>query len=407
MTGKFGLLGRKLGHSWSPQIHDLLCGYEYGLYEVEPEALSRFLAETELDGMNVTIPYKKDVLPFCASLSDAARRIGSVNTLVRTADGWHGDNTDYDGFRTMAEGLGVPVAGRKTLVFGSGGASLAVLAALRDMGAGPIVNISRSGPDNYDNLSRHADAEILVNTTPLGMFPAVGVSPASLADFPRCRGVLDIVYNPQRTKLLLDAESRGVPHAGGLTMLVAQARRSAEQFSGRAIPRSRVDEIVRILSRQTENIVLIGMPGCGKTTVGRHLARALSRPFYDADERVVQNAGMSIPDIFAAEGEAGFRRRETEVLAELGKLSGAVIATGGGCVTVAENYPHLRQNGVIVWIQRPLSQLPTDGRPLSRQNTAEALFARRKEQYAAFAGVTVRNDRSAADTAKKIQEALS
>lgn len=407
MANKFGLLGRQLGHSWSPQIHTLLRGYEYGLYETEPEALGRFLVETDLDGMNVTIPYKKDVLPYCAALSDTARRIGSVNTLIRTTEGWFGDNTDYAGFIAMAKSCGVPIAGKKTLVFGSGGASLAVIAALRDMGADPIVNISRSGQDNYDNLSRHGDARILVNTTPLGMYPDVGVSPVSPADFPRCEAVLDIVYNPTRTKLLLEAERLGIPHAGGLTMLVAQARSSAEQFAKITIPDSRVAEIVEILQRQMQNIILIGMPGCGKSTVGRLLAQRLNRPFFDADSLIELEAGMSIPDIFAREGEAGFRRRETAVLAELGKGSGAVIATGGGCVTVAENYPHLHQNGVMVWIQRELSQLPSDGRPLSQQSSAESLYAQRKDLYAAFADFTVTSREAVQDTVSAVQDILS
>ena len=404
MADKFGLLGRKLGHSWSPQIHRLLCGYDYGLYEVEPENVGHFLQTTELAGMNVTIPYKKTVVPFCASLSDAAKAIGSVNTLVRTPEGWHGDNTDYAGFLAMTEACGVPVRGKKALVFGSGGASLAVLAALRDLCADPIVNISRSGPDNYGNLDRHTDAAILVNATPLGMFPDTGVSPVDLDAFPACEAVLDVVYNPARTKLLLDAEACGIPHAGGLIMLVAQARRSAEQFARRSIPDDRVLEIAELLERQTRNVVLIGMPGCGKTTVGRALAARMDRPFYDADELISERAGISIPDIFAAEGEAGFRRRETEVLAELGKGSGAVIATGGGCVTRAENYPLLHQNGVIVWLRRPLESLPTDGRPLSQQNPLDTLYEQRKDKYSAFADFITDNDDSIGHTVQTIWE---
>jgi len=404
MTDKFGLLGRTLGHSWSPQIHTLLCGYDYGLYEVEPEDVEGFLRTTDLAGMNVTIPYKKMVVPFCASLSDAAKAIGSVNTLVRTPEGWHGDNTDYAGFIAMTEACGVPVRGKKALVFGSGGASLAVIAALRDLGAEPIVNVSRSGADNYGNLDKHADAAILVNATPLGMYPNVGVSPVDLADFPRCDAVLDVVYNPARTKLLLDAKTRGIPHAGGLIMLVAQARRSAEQFARTSIPDRRVREIAGILERQTRNIVLIGMPGCGKTTVGRALAERMGRPFIDTDTVIAEKAGMTIPKIFAAEGEDGFRRRETAALAELGMGSGAVIATGGGCVTRAENYPLLHQNGVIVWIRRNLKNLPTDGRPLSQSNPLETLYEQRKDKYATFADVVIDSDEIIRHTVQRIWE---
>jgi shikimate dehydrogenase len=389
MGNKFGLLGRKLGHSWSPQIHKLLCGYEYSLYEVEPENLGEFLQTTDLDGMNVTIPYKKDVVPYCTSLSPAAQSIGSVNTLVKTPDGWHGDNTDYAGFVTMTKACSLSVAGKKTLVFGTGGASLAVLAALRDMGADPIVSISRTGEDNYENLSRHSDGQILVNATPLGMYPNTGVSPVELDTFPRCQGVLDVVYNPLRTKLLLDAEQRHIPCQGGLTMLVAQARRSAEQFAQAEIADQQVAEIVATLERQMENIVLVGMPGCGKTTIGLALAQALGRPFVDADSVIEERSGMTIPAIFQAEGEEGFRRRETAVLADLGKASGTVIATGGGCVTRPENYPLLHQNGHIVWIQRDLSCLPSDGRPLSQRHSAQTLYDQRKGLYEAFADLTM------------------
>ena len=403
---KFGLLGRTLGHSWSPQIHCMLADYGYELYEVEPVDLDRFLRETDLDGMNVTIPYKKDVLPYCAQLSDAARRIGSVNTLVRRPDGWYGDNTDYTGFRYIVERSGVDVAGKKTLVFGTGGASLAVKAALAELGADPIVSVSRTGENNYGNLDRHRDAAILVNTTPLGMFPNTGAAPVSVADFPACEGVFDVVYNPQRTAFLLEAEKLGIPHAGGLGMLVAQAWRSAEQFAGHELTKSKIEEIMSTLSRQMSNIVLIGMPGCGKSAVGRALARALDRTFIDADGEIVKAAGRSIPDIFASEGEAGFRARETAALAELGKGSGAVLATGGGCVTMPENYPLLHQNGVIVWLTRDLSKLPKAGRPLSQQNSAEALYAQRRDKYAAFADITVDNNGPLEDTVTHILEAL-
>ncbi len=406
MKNKFGLLGRKLGHSWSPQIHAMLAGYSYALYEVEPEDLPRFLTGTDLAGMNVTIPYKKDVLPFCASLSDTARRMGSVNTLVRTEQGWHGDNTDYAGFRYIVERSGVDVCGKKTLVFGTGGASLAVKAALEDLGADPIVSVSRSGPDNYVNLSRHADARVLVNATPLGMFPEPGRAPVSVGDFPLCEGVFDVVYNPQRTAFLMDAERWGIPCAGGLGMLVAQARRSAEQFARQTIADDKVEYIMSTLSRQMSNIVLIGMPGCGKSAVGQALAKALDRPFVDADSEIEKAAGMSIPDIFATEGEAGFRARETAVLARLGMGSGAVLATGGGCVTREENYPLLHQNGVIFWLRRDLAKLPTAGRPLSQKNSAETLYAQRRDKYAAFADREVDNDGPLGATLSQIMEAL-
>lgn len=401
---RYGLLGEKLGHSYSPQIHAQLASYPYDLYEVAPERLDAFLRTTELAGMNVTIPYKKAVIPYCKALSPAAARIGSVNTLVRCADGWYGDNTDYDGFCYMARDFAV--AGKKALVLGNGGVSLTVQQALRDLGAREVVVISRRGPDNYENLARHADAQIIANATPVGMYPNNGASPLDLAGFPRLEGVLDLIYNPARTALLLQAERRGIACNGGLGMLVAQAKRAAELFTGRAIADSEIERITRCLAGQMQNIVLIGMPGCGKTTLGKALAARLGRPFYDADTVLEQRAGRSIPEIFRCDGEAAFRALETQTLAELGKCSGAVIATGGGCVTRPENAPLLRQNGRVVWVKRPLDRLPVSGRPVSQRMSAAAIYAQRRDRYAAFAAYTVENDGPLAETLAKLLEVL-
>lgn len=401
---RYGLLGEKLGHSYSPQLHAQLASYPYDLYEVAPERLDAFLRTTELAGMNVTIPYKKAVIPYCKALSPAAARIGSVNTLVRRADGWYGDNTDYDGFCYMARDFAI--AGKKALVLGNGGVSLTVQQALRDLGAREAVVISRRGPDNYQNLARHADAQIIANATPVGMYPNNGASPLDLAGFPRLEGVLDLIYNPARTALLLQAERRGIACNGGLGMLVAQAKRAAERFTGRAIADSEIERITRSLAGQMQNIVLIGMPGCGKTTLGKALADRLGRPFYDADAVLEQRTGRSIPEIFRCDGEAAFRALETQTLAELGKGSGAVIATGGGCVTRPENAPLLRQNGRVVWVKRPLDRLPVSGRPISQRMSAAAIYAQRRDCYAAFAAYTVENDGPLAETLAKLLEVL-
>ncbi len=401
---RYGLLGEKLGHSYSPQIHAQLASYPYDLYEVAPERLDAFLRTTELAGMNVTIPYKKAVIPYCKALSPAAARIGSVNTLVRRADGWYGDNTDYDGFCYMARDFAI--AGKKALVLGNGGVSLTVQQALRDLGAREVVVISRRGPDNYQNLARHADAQIIANATPVGMYPNNGASPLDLAGFPRLEGVLDLIYNPARTALLLQAERRGIACNGGLGMLVAQAKRAAELFTGRAIADGEIERITRCLAGQMQNIVLIGMPGCGKTTLGKALAARLDRSFYDADTVLEQRAGRSIPEIFRCDGEAAFRALETQTLAELGKCSGAVIATGGGCVTRPENAPLLRQNGRVVWVKRPLDRLPVSGRPVSQRMSAAAIYAQRRDRYAAFAAYTVENDGPLAETLAKLLEVL-
>lgn len=401
-----GLLGGKLGHSFSPQIHGALADYRYTLCEKTPEELDDFLKNGGFTGLNVTIPYKKTVIPYCAELSDQARKIGAVNTIVRRQDGTLlGHNTDYFGFAYLLRQSGIAVAGKKCLVLGTGGASVTVQAVLREQGA-QVVVLSRSGPENYDHLERHADAALIVNATPVGMYPNTGVSPVDLKCFPKLEGVLDLIYNPARTQFLLDAEKLGIPGWNGLSMLVAQAKESAEWFTGKAIPDERIGEIYARLRRETENLIIIGMPGSGKTTVGRLLAQATGKTFVDVDEEIIRTAGMSIPEIFAASGEAGFREFETAVLSRLGKGSGQVIATGGGCVTRAENYPLLHQNGRILRLRRDIGKLPKDGRPLSLANDLSEMAAQREPLYAAFADLTFDNNGALDDTLKTILEAI-
>ena len=405
--GSFGLLGEKLGHSFSPQIHGLLSDYEYRLYPVEKEDLELFLAQAPLDGMNVTIPYKKDVLPMCSYISDGVKRIGSANTLVKRDNGWHAYNTDYMGFRYMVESCGCSVKGEKIVVLGSGGASLAVCAALQDMEAGQIVVISRSGENNYDNLHIHADAAVVVNTTPVGMYPNVQESPVSLESFPKCKAVFDIVYNPARTELIMEAERKGLVCRSGLSMLVAQAHRAAELFTGKEIPKERIEEIIRILENQTKNIVLIGMPGCGKSKVGAILAELTGKQFVDADKYLQEKTGMFAGDMIKEKGEEYFRQQESMVLEELGKRSGLIIATGGGCVTREENYAHLHRNGTIFWRQRDIEKLPTEGRPLSQQGSLQEMYKKRAPLYERFADVIISNDGDDPHrAAEKILEAM-
>ncbi|MBP3493681.1 MAG: shikimate kinase [Oscillospiraceae bacterium] len=402
----FGLLGKTLGHSYSPAIHALLGSAPYGLFEKSEAELPVFLKNGGFRGLNVTIPYKKAVVPYCAELSDTARALGSVNTIVRRADGTlYGDNTDYYGFMSLVRQSGIDPKGKKALVLGSGGASVTVCAVLGALGA-EVVVISRSGADNYDNLARHADARILVNTTPVGMYPHNGAAAVNLQNCPDCEAVFDLIYNPARTALMLQAESLGIPCFGGLHMLVAQAKRSSEQFQNRAIGDSETLRIEGILRREMQNIVLIGMPGCGKSTVARRLGAALNRQVWDSDALVEEMAGMPIPEIFARYGEEEFRRLETQVLAALGKRSGIIIATGGGCVKRQENYAPLHQNGVIFWLQRDLAALPTDGRPLSQQNDLAALYAQRAPLYARFADHCIDNNGAPETTVNAIKEAL-
>ena len=403
---KCGLLGGKLGHSYSPQIHSQLGDYSYELFEKKPEELEDFLKNGDFRGLNVTIPYKKDVIPYLDELSPRAKRIGAVNTIVRREDGsLIGHNTDYFGFEMMVLASGLSIAGKKVLVLGSGGASMPVVAALTEQGANVIV-ISRSGENNYNNLHLHRDASVIVNTTPVGMYPNVGKSPLDLEQFPKLEGVLDIIFNPARTQLLLDAEEKGLVAMNGLLMLVAQAKESAEWFTGKAIPDDVISTIHASLRRQMENIVLIGMPGSGKSTVGMILAEKLGKKFVDADTYLTQKAGRSIPDIFASDGEAGFRTLETETLAELGKQSGLVIATGGGCVTQERNYPLIHQNGTIFCLDRDLNKLPTDGRPLSQANKLQDMYRVRKPLYEAFADFRIDNNGNAESTATRIMEEL-
>lgn len=403
---KCGLLGRKLGHSYSPAIHKELGDYEYRIYEKEPEELEDFILNGDWNGLNVTIPYKKAVPEYCDSLSETARRIGTVNTLVKRPDRTiFGDNTDVYGFASLVRVSGIDPCVGKVLVLGSGGASAAVLEALRQVNVTPIV-ISRSGANNYTNIERHADASLIINTTPLGMYPNTGVSPVDLNLFPRLKGVLDVVYNPARTQILLDAEARGIPNANGLYMLTAQAKKSSECFTGSAIPDGEIDRVTRKLAAEMMNIVIIGMPGSGKTVTARRLAERTGREAVDADAFWEEKYGERIQDFIHKMGEAAFRERETEVLTELGKRSGIIISAGGGVVTREENYPLLHQNGTIVRIERDIDRLARAGRPLSIGNDLHAMYAVRAPLYERFADITVSNNSSLDQTVNEILKKL-
>ncbi len=396
-----GLLGRKLGHSYSPQIHRLLGDYEYTLFEKEPEELEDFLKSGSFRGLNVTMPYKQSVIPYLDALTPVAQRLGAVNTVVFRDGKRIGHNTDYFGFQYLVQKSGLEVASKKALVLGSGGACKTAVAVLEGLGA-TVTVISRNGENNYENLDLCAD--LLVNTTPVGMYPNTGCTPVDLSRFQNLKGVLDVVYNPARTQLLMDAETLGIPAFGGLSMLVAQAKEAAEWFTGTTIDDREIARIEGILRWQTENIILIGMPGCGKTTVGKQLAEALNRPFVDTDALIEKEAGMSIPEIFEQLGEAHFRVLETQAAAEVGKQSGLVIATGGGIVTRPENYPLLHQNGRIFRLHRDVHLLATDGRPLSQK--LHTLYRNRQGFYAKFADHFVDNGGSIEKTVEDILSIL-
>ena len=405
----YGLIGAKLGHSYSPFIHAQLGGYDYRLCEQTEAQFIELMASRGFRGLNVTIPYKVVAYQHCDALSDAAREIGCVNTLVARSDGTlYGHNTDIGGFIAMAKRAGVAIAGRRCAILGSGGTSRTATAACRRLGAREIVVVSRSGPVDYETLYRaHADIEVLVNTTPVGMYPNNGRAAADISRLPKLTGVLDVIYNPDKTALLLDAEARGLPCAGGLYMLVAQARESAELFTGRAIPDSETDRIHGLLRREALNLILIGMPGSGKTTVGQALAGALNREFVDCDAEIVRRAGMSIPEIFARDGEAGFRALESQVISDICKEKSRVIATGGGAILRNENLRAMRQNGVVLLLDRALEKLSMEGRPLSTgMDALVAMKETRGPLYRAAADAIIDNNAALDATVQAAKEAF-
>ena len=399
----YGLIGRTLGHSWSLPIHHALGCPSYRLIELKETELEAFLKREDIGGLNVTIPYKKAVMPYCDSVDADAAAVGSVNTLVRGGDGklraW---NTDVLGFRVMAERAGISFAGRKVVILGSGGASLSVRAVVREAQAREVVVISRNGENHYGNLSRHADADILVNTTPVGMYPDNGSAPLDLTVFPALRGVLDVIYNPRRTALLLQAESLGIPCSDGLPMLVAQAAGSESLFFGSPVREDAQARVLAQLRRDRTNVVLIGMPGSGKSAVGRALSVLTGREAVETDERIEKRAGKSIPEIFASEGEAAFRTLEREEVEKAGKETGKIIVTGGGVVKDMRNYAPLRQNGRIYHVLRDVSALPVDGRPLSQASTPARLWEERKPLYERFRDTAIDNRGTVQDAAQTI-----
>lgn len=401
----YGLLGKTLRHSYSKIIHERMADYTYDLYETPEEGLEALIRRPDMGGFNVTIPYKQTVIPFCDELTPAARAIGSVNTLYHDAAGrLIGDNTDYFGFSYMARRAGISFAGRKVVIFGSGGTSLTARRVAADEGAREVVIVSRSGENNYDNLDRHADAEILINTTPVGMYPKNEGTLIDIARFPQCCGVLDVIYNPLKTNLILAAEDAGIPATGGLPMLVAQAAPAVERFSGRAIREAVIEETLDTLTREVRNLVLVGMPGCGKSSIGRLAAERAGRAFYDTDDMVVEMAGCSIPEIFAAQGETAFRDLEAKAVAQAARERGGVIATGGGVLLREENRRALRQNSRIVYLDRALDALPTDGRPISQTRKLEDIYRERLPLFTGVSDVTVVNDAAPEVVAARVLE---
>ncbi len=390
---KFGLIGEKLSHSYSPLIHSKFGDYPYELCEVTEDQLEALLKDESYGGFNVTLPHKKTVIQYCDELSEQAKAIGSVNTIVRGEDGkLKGYNTDYFGLIYLLEATGIEVEGRKCMILGSGGASLTTRTVLKDLGAGEIVVISRSGENNYENIGQHFDSEIIINTTPVGMYPHNGRTPINLDDFHNCQGVIDLIYNPNRTKLVLDAMAKSIPASGGLQMLVAQAKSASELFQNIEIEDEEIADAFDEVRSETLNTILIGMPGAGKTLIGGEIAARMGKTFVDVDDMIVEQEGMTIPEIFDKKGESYFRKVETEMLEKACIQSGMVIGTGGGIVKKKINYNIIKQNGVVIWVKRDLDKLETAGRPLSQTIPVEKLWEERKDAYAYWSDFFINNN---------------
>ena len=410
MGAKYGCIGEVLKHSFSKEIHNALADYQYDIIEIPRDALENFLHRADFDAINVTIPYKELVMPYMYSIDEHALAIGSVNTVVKRNGKLYGYNTDFYGMSMLLKHASITLAEKKTVILGTGGTSKTALAVARAEGASEILRVSRDGKDGaitYEELyEKHADAEIIINTTPCGMYPKIFNAPIDISKFPRLSGVVDAVYNPLRTPLVSAAMERGIPAVGGLYMLVAQAVRASEIFIDTKYPESDLLRVYKRIAAEKENIVLIGMPASGKSTVGALLSSLYSRELIDTDELIVKKAGKSIPEIFAEDGEAVFRSLESEVINEVASKTAVIIATGGGAVLKRENVAALRENGKIYFIDRPLDALiPTDDRPLA--NDTEAIKKRYDERYDIYckaADVKISAECSADAVAEKIRE---
>ncbi len=404
----YGLIGEKLGHSYSKEIHAAIADYDYELRELAPDEVESFIKGKEFNAINVTIPYKEKVMPYLDFISDEAKSIGSVNTVVNNDGRLYGYNTDFAGMCAMIAHYGIDVSGKKVLILGTGGTSKTANAVSRALGAGDVLTVSRSGgngrityPEAYE---KHSDAEIIINTTPVGMYPKTEDCPIDISAFSKLSGVIDAIYNPLRTVLVSNSIKRGIPACGGLYMLAAQAVYASAHFQGKELAPELIDKAFEMVEREKQNIVLIGMPSAGKSTVGRRLAELTGREFYDSDDVVTPLLGMPINDYFALNGEAPFRAFERQVIAELSKKSGCVIATGGGVPLFPENTERLRRNSVIVFIDRsPEKLLATPDRPLSRD--PEKLKRRYNERYAIYkkeSDIQVDGDGSVDEVAEEI-----
>ena len=409
---EYGLIGEHLPHSFSKIIHEKLAPYSYELHELRPDEVDSFMRGKEFKGINVTIPYKQTVIPYLDEISDQARSIGAVNTVVNRNGRLCGYNTDYFGMKSLIERLGIDPAGKKVLILGTGGTSKTAFAVATDMGASEVYKVSRTGkegvPTYEEAYERHTDAQIIINTTPCGMYPAIDDCPLDLSRFPDLCGVIDAIYNPLRTVLILEAQKRGIPAEGGLYMLVVQAVYAAELFADRKIESEKTDQVFKEILNSKRNIVLSGMSLAGKTTLGTLLAKKLDRVLEDTEQMIIRKEQRPITEIFATDGEKYFRDLETEMARTLAPQTGLVIATGGGAILRQENVDALKKNGCIIFLDRPFNQiLPADDRPLA--NTKEkvaALLEKRYPIYKATCDESITNDLTPEEGIAKILAAL-
>ena len=403
----YGLLGRTLKSSFSKEIHAMFGVKDYNYYEIAPENLESFIKSGEFSGLNVTMPYKIDVMKYLDYISDEAREVGSVNTIVRDKNGrLTGYNTDVYGFEAMLDKAGFEVTGKKVLVLGSGGASRAVCYVLNKREAAEVIIISRSGENNYMNISKHFDADYIINATPVGMSPNVDERILDLSHFDNLKGVGDLIYNPLRTELMLQAEDMGIPTIGGLYMLVAQAKRADELYHKKKITTSRLNNVYKKIYKEKRNIVLIGMPGSGKTTVGKWFAKISKVKFYDTDKMIRASENRSPQQIIETDGEETFRKIESRIIKEVSLRNNSVIVTGGGAVTVPGNKNALKHNSLVVYVIRPLENLATKGRPLSQKMSVDKLYEQRKNLYEEYSDTVIVNDKELKDVLKMLKELL-
>lgn len=409
---RYGLIGEKLGHSFSKIIHEKLADYTYDLIPLSLEELDVFMREKEFSAINVTIPYKETVIPYLDEVDPKAAKMGAVNTVVQRNGKLFGYNTDYFGFRYMLEHNHIQIAGKKVLVLGRGGASKAVIAVLEDMGAAEIHTIYYKIAEDsisYETCyALHTDAQVIVNTTPVGMYPNSGHTPIDLTPFTKLEAVADVVYNPLRTRLVLDAEEKGCQAIGGLEMLVGQAKYAVEIFLDQSLPEDSIDVVYKDLMAERRNLVLIGMSGCGKSTLGKLAAEKLGKTFVDTDAEIIKRIGMSIADYFAAYGEDSFRKVESEVVQEISTQNNLVISTGGGVIKNPENIRWLKGNGTVIWIQRDPELLESgNGRPLvPDQEAVRRLYKERLPLYTAAAETIIENNGNEEEALQKILTAF-